>query len=310
MELSPIKRIPTFVPNSTYPQLLSRYSHPCLCFSQPRIRFSVPFASLSPSSSAQSHSYPVGKQNDQFRVFLDCPLVVGQTVPIPHTELDHLRARRIRNGASFVAFNTNGQTANAVLENGSAVIHSTSDQATPATDVSLIIGFPKSPSRVDFIVEKLTELGANSISFVSTSRSVATPSKTKLSRWNRLSIASSKQSMRADVPNISILDFDQVLTAVSNSQCPLLLTSGGSLPLSEIISDRVLGSTAILILVGPEGGFDDTEIRALKENGALGVGLGAQRLRVETAAITSTALVQHILLTSPPGVAPPNMFPR
>lgn len=244
-----------------------------------------------------TQSYATGKQRKEVRVFVDHPFVSGQEVSIPKTEVDHLRARRVRAGDTVVLFNSKGQTASAVLYENSVLVHTVTNEAAERGLMSAIIGLPKSPSRVDWVVEKLTELGVQSICFAITSRTVSVPpTDAKLRRWQRLSVAAAKQSLRTDIPTICVESFDEVLARVEQHRCPLLLSTGGMPFLSETISKAVRESGSVLLLVGPEGGFDEVEISRMIEGGAREVGLGAQRLRVETAAVVGAAIVYQLLV--------------
>lgn len=257
-----------------------------------------PFACL---GNPSPFSYPKGKQKSKHRVFVDAPLLPGTNHVLSPTELRHLRARRARSGDTLILFNSHGEAATARLENDDAAVLSTYSEA-PAHKISFAIGLPKSPSRADWIVEKLTELGISSIAFVITNRTIARePSNARLERWNRLAVGAAKQCLRTHIPSIELTTIEDLIHQAQESETDdlnLFLHSGGGplLAMSSIaaIADR----HGVLVVVGPEGGLDDHEVQLLTDSGFESVGLGNTRLRVETAAVAAAALVSQLLFTS------------
>jgi len=111
------------------------------------------------------------------------------------------------------------------------------------------------------------------------------PGEERRGRWQRLAVSAAAQSGRVQVPEIETpLDFAQALDRASGFEQAFLLKPGGvSLPGSR--ADRVA------LLVGPEGGFSDEEVREAQVRGLLLVGLGPRTLRVETAALAALARI-------------------
>lgn len=163
--------------------------------------------------------------------------------------------------------------------------------------------------RMDTLVEKLSELGVAELWPVTTTRSVVPTRETSASRyehWRRLAIEAARQSGRATLLLIREgQSLRQAARALRARRVPAkragaheggtprlqLVASlrGEAQPLAEVLSRHPPGDTAIFI--GPEGGFDPTELQELVEGGALPVSLGPTVLRVETAAIVAVAAV-------------------
>ncbi|PXF41409.1 Ribosomal RNA small subunit methyltransferase E [Gracilariopsis chorda] len=251
-------------------------------------------------SSSDSLAYPTGKRKSDTRVFLDIGFRTGEVISLPQEEFKHLRALRFKNGDEFVLFNGAGDSATAALQNKTAVVLEARYKTTHLkAQFSALIAVPKTGSRSDSIVEKLTELGADCITFMRTKRTIATmPSANKLERWNRIAIAASKQSLRDVPPEIAAIDFSSALETVVLHPLPFLLCSMGDLLLSSSCQTRIRREKQALVIVGPEGGFEMSEARQLTEAGAIPVSLGSNRLRIETAAIVSVALISQILYTT------------
>lgn len=290
--MPPATALMTFLPSLHVPTNNRKFlSDSRICEPQPRPCSTTLATSLTNLKS----SYQTGKVKTNIRVFLDQKFIAGDTLTLSASELRHLRARRARNGDVLLLFNNEGCTATALLQQSQAVVLQVAyaQPSTPA--IAAIVGMPKSSSRTDWIVEKLTELGVSAITFTITARTAGTPSDAKLQRWRRLAIAASKQCLRTKIPEVSVHSFEFVLNKVEQNETPLLFCSGGSPVFSEECIAVLKKSASALLLIGPEGGFDDNEIDSLVHAGAIKVGLGNSRLRVETAAVVAAGCIGQIL---------------
>ncbi|MSV29670.1 MAG: 16S rRNA (uracil(1498)-N(3))-methyltransferase [Bryobacterales bacterium] len=146
--------------------------------------------------------------------------------------------------------------------------------------------------RFEWIVEKATELGVETIVPVDTVRcekGLAQAAEKRVERWRKIARESSQQSRRARMPVIEdprqLNDVAYpVSTGFALDEKPGLPALGAVLP---------PGSTAVSLLVGPEGGWTDAEREWLPPHGWTGVSLGRQILRAETAAIAALSVVAH-----------------
>ena len=116
-------------------------------------------------------------------------------------------------------------------------------------------------------------------------------------RWSRVASAASKQCLRAHALRIEPpLAFDHLLERVRSADVALLAAAGAP-PLRRVLEENAerfgkeKRNAGGLLLVGPEGDFTDEELARLAEAGAVAVGLGPLRLRVETAAVAIMACV-------------------
>ena len=155
--------------------------------------------------------------------------------------------------------------------------------------VTLGVGMLKNPSKFDFLVEKVTELGVHTIVPLLTARTI--PLHAKTDRWQKLALAAMKQCGRSYLPRI------QRLTSLSEflGECePVHLKlvaheqEGGVTAVKQFLNASV---QSVAILIGPEGGFEDGEIAQCRSVGYVPVYFGGKRLRTETAAIVAAASV-------------------
>ena len=152
--------------------------------------------------------------------------------------------------------------------------------------------------KMDFIVQKTTELGVHEIVPIAAGRSVARlpagEAAPRRARWEKIAQEAARQCGRADVPAIAAprsLAEAVASTADSLDHLRLALWEGSrAQPLRAALADR--SPAMVSLLVGPEGGFADDEIAAAAQSGFQIVGLGPRILRVETAAVVAVALVQ------------------
>ncbi|KAM1318134.1 hypothetical protein ACFX13_003436 [Malus domestica] len=147
--------------------------------------------------------------------------------------------------------------------------------------------------RADWLVEKCTELGASSLTPLLTERS-PTISENRVDRLQRVNMAAAKQCQRLHEmimnPPVKV---DGLLALVAQSKLAFLATAEAT-PLVSALTSSGWESSG-LIVVGPEGDFTEKEVSDLMEAGAISVGLGPHRLRVETATV---ALLATLMLWS------------
>ena len=170
--------------------------------------------------------------------------------------------------------------------------------------------------RMDFLIEKATEIGVSSIIPIVTEKNVVKISKIaeengsvspvvkrKTERWRRLAIASMKQSLRSILPDIhNPIKFDNLLPKIKTFDLSLIasLEKGAkSLRECDELKKRLRNRRdilpSVLIMVGPEAGFAESELSRAKSLGAIPITLGSKRLRTETAGIVFSSLVLYEL---------------
>jgi 16S rRNA (uracil1498-N3)-methyltransferase len=148
--------------------------------------------------------------------------------------------------------------------------------------------------RMDFVVEKAAELGAAQLWPIVSARAVVrSPGSERILRWRRLATAAAKQSHSPGTMEVRPpINFNDLIRTVPEDTLAVICGAGCE-PLGDAI--RRLAPHNILIAVGPEGGFDPGERTSAAENGFVAVGLGANRLRSETAALAAVSIAAGAL---------------
>lgn len=222
----------------------------------------------------------------------------------PHRHLS--RVLRARPGDKLTLFDGRGG------ETDAEIVTIERDQTTLSLGDRRQVAAPAGPrvvllqslargEKMDWIVQKTTELGVHEIIPIAAGRSVtrlpAGEAAPRLARWQKIAQEAARQCGRADVP--AIADPRPLAEALADAgatpDCQRLALWEGSRgrPLRAALAEKSTPDLAIVnLLVGPEGGFADEEIAAAVQSGFEVVGLGPRILRVETAAIVAVALVQ------------------
>ncbi len=155
----------------------------------------------------------------------------------------------------------------------------------------LFQGIPKGDT-FEWIIEKATELGVSEIVPLQTLRSVArvpvSRAAAKQARWEKIARAAAAQCGRADVPLVSApIAFETVLRGVAGDELWIIPWEGETdRTLKSVLSSvNKNGRRPINVMIGPEGGFDPSEVNRARAAGVLPVTLGPRILRTETAGI-------------------------
>jgi len=175
------------------------------------------------------------------------------------------------------------------------VIFAVEGSTRPANEaqvkVTLAQSLPKG-QKMDFVVEKCTELGVHRIIPMLTERSLA--KQAKLERWRKLAKEAAEQSGRVQVPAIDELTrFEDVLQlgpAFDLALIPWELEKEVTLK-KALTTYRPNDRTSLLIVIGPEGGFTQSETEAAKKAGFIPISLGKRILRTETAGMATLASI-------------------
>ena len=173
----------------------------------------------------------------------------------------------------------------------------TVDPVPVAIPLTLAVALPKG-DRQKWMVEKLTELGTARLVPLETTRGVAEATASAQVRLERVVIEACKQCGRNTLMEIAAgRPLDRLLAEAPAGACVVIAHPGGR-PLEAITMPPT--ATAMIAVVGPEGGFTDEELCIAERAGAIRISLGPHILRVETAAIALAARLVSSRLRTPP----------
>jgi len=152
--------------------------------------------------------------------------------------------------------------------------------------------------KMDFILEKATELGVSRVIPFRSSRTIPRlgpdEARKRLLRWERVALAAAKQCGAGRVPEISgVVPYPDALRRAREHEGKIIFYEGeGTFSLKRTLS-AMPGVRNVALVVGPEGGFSPDEVREAVAAGCLCAGLGSRILRVETAALAVLAMVMY-----------------
>lgn len=177
------------------------------------------------------------------------------------------------------------------------IIESSINQSEPPIKIILFQGLPKA-QKMELIIQKGVEIGICKFQPVITQRVVVkTEGKdisNKLERWRRISEEAAKQSNRGIIPEIlEPIAFEDAVKAIRDLDLFIVpYEKERSNSLKKILTDYKHAKN-IGIFIGPEGGFDESEIDICIKRGIIPVTLGPRILRTETAGIAVSSMVLY-----------------
>jgi 16S rRNA (uracil1498-N3)-methyltransferase len=235
------------------------------------------------------------------RVYVEHKLVSGKGVGLSEQSGLHLtRVLRLEAGTAITLFDGTGGEYQGTLERDGrnwwarVGAHDPVERESPLS-ITLIQGVARG-ERMDFIVQKATELGVTRIVPVLAERSLVKVDdrqrQRKLEHWRAVAVAACEQCGRNRVPQVAEpCGLGDVLPRLSPDSTRCLLAADGAQPLASLPRGR----GDIVLLIGPEGGLADNERRLAGAHGFNAYRLGPRVLRTETAGMTALATLQATL---------------
>ena len=164
-------------------------------------------------------------------------------------------------------------------------------------EIILLQALPEK-ERMETIIQKATELGVSAILPFESERSISLKEREarqkKAHRWQHIAVKAVQQSRRARIPSLGECQpFRKVLENWNEDGLKILLWEKEGRNLKNVL--RQHPTQKIYMMVGPEGGFTEAEVKLAKEKGFIPVKLGQRILRTETAAITLVGILQYEL---------------
>ena len=238
------------------------------------------------------------------RFYCPLPLVSGQVLDLPPTAARHVQVLRMQPGHTLTLFNGQGGQFSAEVQHMGrsdvrVLVGEHSDvECEAAVQVHLAVGMPAN-ERMDWLVEKATELGVHRITPLMTERSVirltGERAEKKQAHWQAVAASASEQCGRNRVP---LIDAPERLDAwLAKQSLPADVVHGvlslhaSTQPLNALRGQASVETKTWVLLNGPEGGLTDAEDAAARAKGFVALSLGARVLRSETAALAALSLL-------------------
>jgi 16S rRNA (uracil1498-N3)-methyltransferase len=238
------------------------------------------------------------------RFYLEDPISGEQVVIKDADQLHHLRdVLRLKTGDQIAVFDSAGREylcLIASITRQKTLLNVLESKTIRSARFKLAVAcaLPKK-SGFDDIVDKLTQIGVDTIIPLLTERVVVKTEEargSRLERWRKIARGAAEQSQRNTLPSIpGILFLKDLLSDSTGYDLKLIPTLDGErLSLHQILAEKM--PTSVLVLIGPEGDFTPEEVKGAISAGFQPVTLGDNVLRVETAAVAVAAYLKLALL--------------
>ena len=180
------------------------------------------------------------------------------------------------------------------------IVQNITDTTELPCEIVLYQGLPKA-DKMELIIQKAVEFGASRIVPVETKRSVvkldAKKAQAKISRWQGIAEAAAKQSKRDVIPVIGeLMTLKEALKEAANFEVSMMpYENAEGMDFTRRLLEGIQPGQRVAIFVGPEGGFDESEVEAALSMGTKPMTLGRRILRTETAGLAILSMLVYVL---------------
>lgn len=241
------------------------------------------------------------------RFFVEPSQIGEKEIVITGPDVNHIRnVLRMRAGEELLAADGQGSEYRCILrelqdsEIRAEICRKLSGSAELPSRITLFQGLPKS-DKMDLIIQKCVELGVFRIVPVTTKRTVvkldAKKEESRRKRWTAVSESAAKQSGRGIIPEISgVRGFKEAVEEAGELDvCLIPYEKAEDMARTREILSGISAGASIGVFIGPEGGFEEEEVREAMEAGARPITLGRRILRTETAGMAVLAMLGYLL---------------
>lgn len=164
----------------------------------------------------------------------------------------------------------------------------------PRPKLILAVGFIR-PNRLEFILEKGTELGVSAFYLIQTAYANYATGNTD--RWQKILRQAMKQSLQYYLPQVQVFaSLHDFLTSSEFCTLRLAAIDRNHPPLLDVLNEQFNAKPeSVCLAIGPEGGFNPEEVDLFQEYGFHAVSLGKSRLRTETAALSGISIIRQFI---------------
>lgn len=222
-------------------------------------------------------------------------------------DVNHMKnVLRMRSGEAFTAADENGIFYRCEVDTlekqhvTARILWKEQGTSELSSKIYLFQGLPKS-DKMELIIQKAVELGAYRIIPVATKRVIvkldAKKEATKLKRWQSIAEGAAKQSGRMLIPQISeVKTYGEALQMAQELDVNIIpYECARGMEATREILGSIKPGMSVGIFIGPEGGFEESEVEKAKELDVKPVTLGKRILRTETAGLTTLSILMYLL---------------
>lgn len=237
------------------------------------------------------------------RFFVSPSQIQGKQIVIQGEDVKHIsKVLRLKKGDKILICNRQGIDYECIIKNmekiiTAEIISKNASIGEALTKITLFQALTKS-DKMDYIIQKAVELGVHRIVPVVTERTIVKienekKENSKLQRWNKISESAAKQSQRGIIPEVAAVI--PLIEAFNQAEKMDLKLIPYEMEKNNHLKDLLANCTAksIAIFIGPEGGFEESEINLAKEHGIIPVTLGRRILRTETAGLVTVSIMMY-----------------
>jgi len=242
------------------------------------------------------------------RFYIEQNQVSEDVITITGSDVNHIKnVLRMKIGESILICDCCGKDYHCTIQNMDsqvveAKVHSVSDTKTElSTKIYLFQGLPKK-DKMELIVQKAVELGVTEVIPVMMKRTIVKledkkKEVKKIERWQSIATSAAKQSNRGVIPTVSeVISYKQALERAKEMDLVLLpYENEEGMKAAREAVQSAKGKKSVAVFIGPEGGYEESEIEQAREMGMIPVTLGNRILRTETAGLAMLSILMFEL---------------
>ena len=236
------------------------------------------------------------------RFFVDPCQMQGDHILLTGENAQHAKVLRLKAGEQVLVCDGSSLECVCSVESISsgevvlAVIDRRNASSEAAVRVSIYMGFPKS-DKLEHVIQKATELGADEIIAFPAARSISRPDEKslakKLERWQKIAASAAEQSGRGRIPQVLVLNsYKSALERAAKADKALLFYENEHSTTLRMALESGSFQT-VSMLTGPEGGLEENEVQQALDAGLQVCTLGRRILRCETAPLCALSAVMY-----------------
>lgn len=230
---------------------------------------------------------------------MEAKLELNTQLEINDEQAHHLfNVLRMNPGDEIEVVDVNKNLFIASLEKSSKFVVTTKVDVTtePSVDITIFQGIPKK-DKLEQVIKMGTEIGASRFVPVHMKRSVVKikPEKVEklVNRWSRIALSASKQSKRQEIPLVSQpIEFEEMINRFDEYDLIICLYENeDNISLKDV---NIKNYSKIALIIGPEGGISNQEVKKLQATKTIFCSLGPRILRTETAGVVALSIILYL----------------